>query len=693
MNEIDAFVCAKLEAAGLAPNDRADKLTLLRRVTFDLIGLPPTAEEQEAFLADQSPDAYRSVVNRLLDSPRHGERWAQHWLDLVRYAETEGFKSDKLRPGAYKYRDYVIRSFNADRPYDEFIRQQLAGDELEPHNPEALVATGLNRLYPDEDNAANLFQRRDEILNDVTRTNSLAFLALTMGCAQCHDHKFDGISQLDYFRLRAFFTPMIERDDVAAATPSERQEYNRRYAIWDEATTAIRQEIDALLAESRKKSFDYNLQKFRKEIRECVHKAPADRTPLEEQIARMALKQLAWRFKSAKKVPKADRQRYAELEKQLAEFDSLKPQPLPVAMSVSDVGPISPPSYLLAGGNWRNPEQEVKPRFPSLLGEGELEPRPQSTSMQSTGRRSALARWLSREDHPLTARVMVNRLWQHHFGRGIVATPNDFGLMGQPPTHPELLDWLAVELVQNRWSLKHIHRVMVTSATYCQSSLVDQNAPRHVRALQVDVDNQLLWHARRRRLEGESIRDAMLQISGQLTDRMFGPSARPRLPEGISKRYAWQPDKSLSDQRRRSIYVFSKRNMRFPMFDVFDLPDLHNSCGRRSSTTTAPQALLMLNSELTLELAGHWAARLAEQHGDNLRELVSEAYQCTLGRRASDREIDSACQFLLAQKNRLASPAEAAADGAEHVNRRPSVDAVSDFCHALFNANEFLFVD
>lgn len=694
-NPIDYFVLQKLEEAGLSPNRRADKLSLLRRVTFDLTGLPPTCEQQQAFLNDDSTDAYSNVVDRLLESPHYGERWAQHWLDVVRFAETEGFKADSLRPNAYRYRDYVIRSLNADRPYDEFVRQQIAGDELEPDNTDALIATGLNRLYPDENNAANLFQRRDEILNDVTQTTSLAIMALTMGCAQCHDHKFDDISQQEYFQLRAFFAPLVERDDLAGATAEQKREYDRQQDVWLESTATIRREMDALLVEERKKSDDYHLQKFRPEIQQCVHTSKEERTPLEQQIAQMALKQLAWRFNpdsAVKKLPESDRDRYMELKEQLATFDHLKPDPLPVVMAISDVGPESPPTFLLAGGNWKSPEKPVPPGFPSLLGEARLE---LQATAQSTGRRAALARWLTRKDHPLTARVMVNRLWHHHFGRGIVPTPNDFGIMGAPPSHPGLLDWLAMELMENRWSLKHIHRLMVTSATYRQSSIVDPNDPHHAQALRVDGNNQWLWHARRRRLEGEAIRDAMLQISGQLNPAMFGPSSRPPLPNGVSKRYAWKPDPDLSNHRRRSIYVFVKRNMRFPLFDAFDLPDLHNSCGSRTTTTTAPQALLMLNSELTADVAQRWAERLVASCGDDTQRLVSQAYSAAFGRPATERELVMSGQFLSGRFPTQSNPLT------KHDERLPAVkddgavreDAVAEFCHALFNANEFLFVD
>lgn len=690
-NPIDAFILQKLETKGLRPNRAADRNELLRRVSFDLTGLPPSPEEQHRFLADESPDAYERLVDRLISSPHFGERWAQHWLDLVRFAETEGFKADSLRPNAYKYRDYVIRSFNADRPYRDFVRQQIAGDELNSDDPEAIIATGLNRLYPDENNAANLFQRRNEILNDITKTNSLAFLSLTMGCAQCHDHKFDEIPQVDYYRLRAFFDPIVEQDDAIVATPVAKKRYLRQLKKWEHTTAAIRGEMGELLSEEREKSDNYHLQKFRPEIQKCVLTREADRTPLQEQIARMALKQLGWRFNKSgavKKLSDEKRKRYKQLEGELAKFDTLKPQSLPRAMAISDVGQAAPPTYVLANGNWRKPTQTVSPGFPSLIHVSlsrEMLPLP-----ASTGRRSALAEWLTQPDHPLTSRVIVNRIWQHYFGRGIVPTVNDFGTMGMPPTHRELLDWLAVELVDNNWSLKHIHRLILTSSTYRQSSRIDLEVNSdHARAQRVDGENALLWHQRRRRLEAEAMRDAVLAVSGELNRKLGGPSVRPPLPEGISKRYAWKADKDRAKHGRRSIYVFVKRNMRYPWFDAFDWPDLHSSCGQRSTTTTAPQALLMLNSETTLDLARRWARRLIDHHGENEADLVAEAYSAAFGRPPDATQMALALSFL-DQRSAAATVSTNAVKSKPQDNR---IEAVTDFCQALFNANEFVMID
>ncbi|MBI1917883.1 MAG: DUF1553 domain-containing protein [Planctomycetes bacterium] len=672
-NPIDAFVFAKLDAHQLTLSAPADCATLLRRITLDLTGLPPTVAEQEAFLNDTSADAYRRVVDRLLSSPHYGERWAQHWLDLVRYAESDGFKADEHRPAAHRYRDYIIQALNADLPYDRFIHQQLAGDELEPDNPDALVATGLNRLWPDEYNAANLEQRWQEILDDVTETTGAVFLGLTVGCARCHDHKFDPTSQVDYFSLQAFFAPMKPRDDLAAASAAAWKKYQRDLVAWEKTTKPIREEMEKLVAKRRANARAFALGKFRAEIQQAALTPPEKRTPYQEQIASIAEKQCVRAEQEApQKLPPVQKKRYDELARQL---NATRPKAPPEAMAVTDVGRQAPATHRLQGGAWFKPKEEVQPGFPAFLGKATPDTRIRS-DLDSTGRRAALARWLTRKDHPLTARVIVNRLWQHHFGVGIVATASDFGAQGEAPTHPELLDWLAVELVESGWSLKHLHRLMVTSATYCQSSRVDPKDANHVRALAADRDNKLLWHARRRRLEGEALRDAMLQLSGELNLRMYGPSARPKLPEGVSK-YAWKPDAREEDQHRRSIYVLAQRNMRYPLFDVFDLPDMHNSCSRRAQTTTPPQALLLLNGEFTRERAARWAAVLWSRSSDS-NALVAAAYRFAWGRMPTAEEVGAGGVFIRRQTE---------------LRRGNAAEAVADFCHAVLNSNEMLYVD
>lgn len=698
-NPIDAFILAKLEEKGLAPNQPADRQVLLRRVTFDLTGLPPTRQELQEFDADNSPDAYLKVVDRLLASPRYGERWAQHWLDVVRYAETDGFKQDAVRPNAYRYRDYVIKAFNDDLPYDRFIAQQLAGDELEPHNPDALVATGLNRLYPDEYNAANVKQRRQEILDEITDVTGLAFMGLTMGCAQCHDHKFDEILQTDYFRLQAFFTPMLPHDDLVIATDEERRSFTEKQAAWEEATRSIREEIDMILEPERQKLFDDAIQKFALDVQAFMRLKPEERTAQQKQWAYQAMRVVTPKLDEAPKKLKGEQKaRYDELQKELANFDHLKPEPLPTALAIRDAGADAPATYRLATGNFRNPLEQVAPGFPEFLGLSEPQVPISLSERQSTGRRSALVAWLTRRDHPLTARVLVNRLWQHHFGVGIVPTANDFGVMGESPTHPELLDWLAVEFIERGWSMKAIHRLIVTSAAYQQSSFVDPDSPMQQRATKEDLGNQLLWHFRRRRLDGESIRDALLQVSGQLNTRMYGPSAKPELPQGLKSTYAWKADDKPEDRNRRSIYVFARRNLRLPLLEVFDLPDMHNSTARRTNTTTAQQALALLNAEFVLEQSRHWAGKLLQESDGNDERFVNAAYLDAYGRKPDLDELHAATDFLSKQATTASADGQKIEDRllpipvAESLDRARLV-ALVDFCHALLISNEFLHVD
>jgi hypothetical protein len=681
-NPIDVFILARLEARQLEPNRPADRLRLLRRVMFDLTGLPPTIEEQEAFLRDPAPDAYERLVDRLLASPRFGERLALPWLDLVRYAETDGFKADDLRPDAHKYRDHVIRAFNANLPYDMFVRRQLAGDELEPGNVEALIATGFNRLWPDEYNAANLEQRRQEILDDTTDTAGLVFLGLTVGCARCHDHKYDPISQKDYFRLQAFFAPMQPRD-LPAIDAVALREHDRRRASWETATAAVRAEMEQIVAPKREQLRAEALNKFRAEIQAAARTPENRRTPYQQQIALMAQKQMDGAGATAPGRLSAElKKRYQELERRLASLGT-PPAPLPRAMAVTDVGPLAPLTHRLVGGDWHKPAAEVKPGFPAALGSGKPDTH-LPAGMPSTGRRAALARWLTRPGHPLTARVMVNRLWQHHFRIGIISTASDFGAQGTPPTHPELLDWLAVEFVESGWDLKHLHRLMVTSATYRQDSQIDARNPMQARGLAVDRGNGLLWHANRRRLQGEELRDTMLALSGELNLRMFGPSAKPLLPVGMS-RYAWKPDNNPQDRLRRSIYVLAKRNQRYPLLEAFDLPDMHNSCACRPTTTTAPQSLMLLNSGPVLRRAQEWAQVLRARHGEDEPRLAAKGFGGAWGRSPDADEIRRGTLFL--QRATRQNLAEGMTIEAARTL------AVEMFCHALLNTNEFAYID
>jgi hypothetical protein len=679
-NPIDAFLLARLEAKGLTLAPEADPRTLIRRVTFDLTGLPPTPAEVEAFLADRTPDAYEKLVDRLLASPRHGERWALYWLDLVRFAESDGFKADDPRPTAWRYRDYVIRSFNADKPYDRFVREQLAGDELYPGDPDALVATGFNRHYPDEFNARNLEQRRQEILNDMTDTAGQVFLGLTVGCARCHDHKFDPIPQKDYYRLQAFFSGYRALDDLVLDRPEEVAVYRARLRLWEEKTADLRRQMGELEEPYRRKLSDRDKSKFARELQAAYDTPPDRRSPLQQQLADMVAKQVRVNVGQMTKAMKPDvRKEWQELGKQLAAFDGLKPRPPALAMGLTDVGPVAPPTHLLKRGNWRNKGERLTPGFLTALDAKAASVPTPPPGARTSGRRSVLAQWLTRADNPLTARVLVNRLWQHHFGRGLVATPSDFGEQGERPTHPELLDWLATEFVRQGWSLKALHRLMVTSAAYRQSSRHDERAAR------VDPGNRLLWRMSRRRLEGEALRDAMLSVSGLLNLKMGGPSIFPELPKELGvPRGGWLVTPDVKERNRRSVYVFVKRNLRYPLFGAFDAPDANETCARRHVSTNAPQALMLLNGKLTQEIARAFAQRVLAETGSEPARVVERAYRLALGRPPEAREAALATAFLDRQ---AALPREPAA-------AEPAfTEAVADLCHVLLNINEFTYVD
>jgi hypothetical protein len=701
-NEIDSFILAALENASLSLSAPADKQALLRRVTYDLTGLSPTVEEQNAFLADNSPDAYERVVDRLLGSPRFGEHMAQDWLDLVRYAETAGFKIDEERLDAYRYRDYVVRSFNDDLPYHRFVAQQLAGDELEPDNPDAVVATGFLRLYPEESNASNFRLSRQNILDDITEVTGLSFFGMTVGCAKCHDHKFDPILQSDYYELQAFFAPFLPKNGVPLGSAEQKAEYSQKESLWNKATLPIRDKIDRLIAPVRTKAMNELASAFDPETQRACLKPDAERTPMEQQLAALASREVE---KKMNRVPRylddEARKQYDALEKELQSFDPMRPAPLPTAMAIGEVDGPPPPTFVLATGNYSKPIKEVAPDYPEFLEDDDPKfnpPQRAATSKHTTGRRSALAHWLANSDHPLFARVMVNRMWQHHFGRGIVGTPNDFGAMGESATHPELLDWLAAEFIDRGFSMKQMHRLMVLSAVYRQAASVDKNDLSPQKAQQIDPSNKLLWHFRRVRLRGETVRDAILQISGDLNLTMYGASSRPELPAALTEsRYAWEPDSNVADRHRRSIYLFARRNLRDPILAAFDPPDRISSCARRSFTVTAPQALTLLNGKMALDQSRRWAGRLLAETAKDRTRFITAAYRQAFGRRPLGGELADADQFL-SEQSRMIDASEALEQSLlpEPMPRemRPAEAAATvDFCHALMNASEFLFVD
>ena len=694
---VDAFVQSQLRAAGVRPLPSASPATLVRRVHFDLIGLPPDPELVRAFCNDPRPDALERLVDRLLASPRFGEKWARHWLDVVRYADSDGFKRDALRPLAYRYRDWVIRAFNANLPYDRFVQWQLAGDELAPFDPDAIAATSYLRHWPFEDNQRDLVRRRQDILNELTDTTATAFLALTLKCARCHDHKYDPLTQRDYYSFQAFFAA-LQPDDRLVGTAQELEAFRRQQQAWQEATAEIRREMAAIEAPYRKKHFEDARAKFPPDVQQAIDTAPERRTPVQRQLYALARNQLEISTAElVKRMAKTDRERWQALKRKLDAFDGLKPRPLPQMMTVREVAE-PPATHVLARGNARAPKERVEPGFPRVLGgTARIEP-VRAASYRSSGRRTALARWITSPDNPLTARVLVNRFWQHLFGRGLVETSEDFGARSAPPSHPELLDWLARYLVGSGWDMKRTLRLIVLSGAYRRASSYSDRALLEANQA-ADPENRLLWRMHRKRLQGEAIRDALLAVAGTLNLKMYGPPARTPLPEGISPTYAWKPSSEPAEWYRRSVYLLVRRNLRHPLLEAFDFPDANEPCTRRSTTVTAPQAHYLLNSDFARSAAAAFAERLLRRHGASPEPLVRSAYWLAFGRAPNRRELHRAVAFLTEQQALLE---EERAQGKEvyigldvrSLHTEPAFGAaVVDFCLALINANEFVFLD
>lgn len=679
-NEIDRFILSRLASEGLAPSATADRLSLVRRLYFDLTGLPPTPEEAAQFAGDDAPDAYSRLVDRLLDSPAYGQRWARHWLDLVRYAESDGYRQDAYRPHAWRYRDYVIRAFNEDKPYDRFVLEQLAGDELAPHDLDALDATGYLRHWIYEYNQRDVRTQWDNILIDITNVTGDVFLGLGMGCARCHDHKFDPILKEDYFALKAFFTPLLPRDDLPYATADRVREHQQQLAEWEAKTAEIRARIDKLERPHLERARQRAAEKFPEDLRPMILKPRAERLPLERQLAELAERQAeveVARLDFAKLLQGEELQEWQDCQAQLAQFE--KPAPLPAAFTVTDASALSPPTYVPGDRQQR----DIPPGFLSVLGPPPCEIAPPASGT-STGRRTALARWIANSDNPLTARVIVNRVWQQHFGVGLVATASDFGRLGERPSHPALLDWLAKRFIEDGWRFKSLHRLIVNSATYRQASLRAAEECRDTQpialnsgaggqaaasgwrlAQEKDPQDRWLWRMSMRRLDAEQIRDAMLAVSGELGSNSGGPSVDPSQPQ-------------------RSVFCKAIRNRRDPLLDAFDAADGFSSTDRRNVTTTATQSLLMINGPWPLARARALALRVQQQYPAGEGDAVELAYGLAYGRQPEPEERAAAIAFL---QTRTADP-----PGGDAASE-PKLNALIDLCHVLLNSNEFLYVD
>ena len=596
---IDGFILAKLQAAKLKPAPEATRLELIRRAWFDLIGLPPTPAEVEALLADKSAGWYEKMIDHLLASPHYGERWGRHWLDLARYAESNGIGEDKDRPNAWRYRDYVIDSFNADKPYGQFVREQLAGDEIDPKNPAALVATGFCRHAPTVDviRAQDTEKYRIEELDDVITTTASVFMGLTLGCARCHDHKYDPVTQADYYRFLAVFNST--------------------------------------------KKLDVPLTK--------------------EETAEPAAPMVAGGVNTVKQ-------------------DAAK---LPSLMTIADIGPSPRKTTMLWRGDVRNVGPEVQPGIPEVLVRKPLVFTKLPAGVKSTGRRKQFADWLAAPENGLTYRVMANRVWQYHFGRGIVDSSSNFGVNGDRPTHPELLEWLAGFLVANEGRLKPLHKAIMMSSTYRQSARHDESAAKQ------DPDNRLLWRMNRRRLEAEPIRDSMLAVTGKLNPAMGGPSIRPRIHPNLlagNQMTKWPTvAKEGPEHWRRSIYIYVKRSLGMPMMDLFDAPTPTQSCNKRTESTVPTQALLLMNGDFLNEQAAYFAQRVQQDAGADVAQQIDRAVWLALSRPADPAERAQLAAFVRQQTEKH--------QAAKRTGAEASQLALTDLCHVLLSCNEFVYVN
>jgi hypothetical protein len=665
-NPIDAFILDGMRQKHLEPSRPLDRTPLIRRVTYDLTGLPPAPADVDAFLEDNSSEAYEKVVDRLLASPQYGERWASKWLDVVRYADTNGFELDLDRPHAWRYRDYVIRSFNADKPYTRFIQEQIAGDEMFPESKEALIATGYLRTGSEHLVAGNIDpeESRQEVLTEIATNVGQTFLGLTINCARCHNHKFDPILQSDFYGLQAVFGGARGKDveiatlEEKAAFEASQKAYKERLAPVEAALKALAKPFELQIVEKRKARLDPKLL-------EALDTPKDKRTPEQKRLASDADAQIkpAW-DEIVAIMPSEVKAERARLREQLHQVEATAPDPLPMAYAYVNTGDAAPESYVLRLGDPHARLDPVDASVPFVMRAGYRVP------TASPGRRTGFANWLASPDNPLTARVMVNRIWQFRTGEGLVRTPNDFGTMGDKPASHSLLDWLAAKFVADEWSVKAIDRLIVTSNTYRQSSGPDEAKS------EIDPQNRLLWRMNRRRLEGEMIRDATLAVAGTLNPTTGGRPVRipvePEVYNLIFTEYErdglWPVNPDRHVQNRRGIYLYNKRSVRLPMLAAFDQPDAITSCPVRPQSTHPLQALALLNSSFIQEVSQAFGDRLRQECGQHRGCQIDSAWRLALSRLPRRQERRLAQQFF------------------------KSGGTLPDFCLALFNRNEFIYV-
>ncbi len=721
---VDAFITAKLTKTGLNAAPRAGRRTLIRRATIDLTGLPPAPEEVEAFVTDSSADAWEKLIDRLLASPRYGERWGRHWLDVVRYADSSGYSNDFERPNAWRYRDYVIRSFQSGKPYDQFIREQIAGDELYPDKQEAIIATGFLRAGPWEHTGMSVEAvTRQMFLDDVTHAAGTAFLGVTLGCARCHDHKFDPIPTRDYYRMQAIFAttefarprlPFLSAENIADL-PKEKERI-RTFVRATQASMAafderVKQHMMRKLGVARVEDIPKDV--LAKAIREKDGIGPEE---FEEY-----------------KLHQKHMQLYREtLDRFEAKAFAVSSGPLD---GFTDGGPNlrypprakyqSPETHILTGGNLQSPADKVEPGVMELVARYGKLPAPQIPGAVS-GRRSALANWIADPRHPLTARVMVNRIWQYHFGKSLSVDPNNLGKMGGKPSHPELLDWLASYFIENNWSVKAMHRLLMRSDAYQRAS-----APADAAYKTKDPENRLLSFYPPRRVEAEVIRDSMLAIAGELSLEAGGPGVFPQINEDVARQPlhrmgtlapAYHPSAEKRMRNRRTVYTFQQRSMMDPMVEVFNGANMDISCERRETSTVPTQAFALMNGQFVNDMALAFAARLGKETPDREKQ-IRRAFQLAFGRAPEAEEIRLAKIHLDKQTAHYrAAPAPPAKPAAPIVHSitseltgetsrfvqqadpatfeanlhpsevSPETRALAGLTLALFNSNEFVYI-
>ena len=701
---VDAFVRAAQEAKGISPSAQADARTLVRRIYFDLVGLPPTPEETERWTAriGASRDGVAALVDELLASPHYGERWARHWLDVARYADSNGMEGDGDRSNAYRYRDFVIRAMNEDMRFDQFVRWQLAGDEIAPDKEDAIAATGfiaagVNAALPDKLMEEEILRNRANELDDMVSTTGQAMLGLTLACARCHDHKYDPLPTRDYYRMMRIFNSG-DRAEVPLASPADVKAAKAALVKWQkESDTAV-------------KARDEWLKNAREPFVEPLRAAKIAKLKASEDEKRLLsgtpgdpeAKKLGDRFKKELAVEDAEyvaalppelKARWDELDAPVKALAKRKPTALPTAFAFADFAPEPRESWFFERGDFMARKEKMDLGFLTVLTTGKTADeywkiaRDGKLRDDSTQQRRALAEWMTDLDHgagALLARVMVNRVWQHHFGDGLVRTASDFGTRGELPTHPELLEWLTGEFIRSGWSVKHLHRLIVNSAAYQQASAFD------AKKAAIDPEDRLLWRRRPVRLESEILRDSMLAAAGTLNPAVFGPSFKPPIPaEALQARNVKDPyprdAKDGPETRRRTIYLFHKRVVQYPLMQAFDAPDAQQSCGRRMNTTVAPQALALLNDPFVRMRAEELVKRLQADAGGDVDSQIRLAFRLCLNRDAAPDELTGARDFIesqtAARKQRDAKSADA-----------PRL-ALTDFCQSLFGLNEFIYVD